>query len=327
MDVIAVNQAGITNAVATLGTALTNEQAVLIKRYADEIVVCYDSDEAGQKATARAIPILRNAGLLVRVLTVPNGKDPDEFIKSKGVDGAAAFKDLLEKSGNDVDYRLQKLKQNFNLETSDGKVAYLEAAAKTVATISSPIERDVYSSKISNEFQIEKAAFVQQINSFEKRNRREFNKKEARRIRAELSGQNDKINTDRYKKPRSSSAEESLVVYLINNPDSAGYISKNIKSEQFQNSLMKRYYEYFLSREERGLPPLTSVTADFSGDEASKLYQMLSKHSSIASTRQALDEYINVINEESRKLSDDDIVSMSGEDINEYLKKLRDNKK
>ena len=327
MDVIAVNQAGITNAVATLGTALTNEQAVLMKRYADEVVICYDSDEAGQKATARAIPILRNAGLLVRVLTIPNGKDPDEFIKSKGPDGAAAFKAQLEKSGNDVDYRLQKLKQNFNLETSDGKVAYLEAAAKIVATISSPIERDVYSSKISNEFQIEKAAFVQQINSFEKRNRRDFNKKEARRIRAELSGQNDKINTDHYKKPRSSSAEESLVVYLINNPDSADYISDNIKSEQFQNSLMKRYFEYFLAREENGLPPLTSVTADFSGDEASKLYQMLSKHSSIASTRQALDEYINVINEESQKLSNDDIASMSGEDINEYLKKLRDNKK
>lgn len=327
MDVIAVNQAGITNAVATLGTALTSEQAVLMKRYADEVVICYDSDEAGQKATARAIPILRNAGLLVRVLTIPNGKDPDEFIKSKGADGPAAFKAQLEKSGNDVDYRLQKLKNNFNLETSDGKVAYLEAAAKIVATISSPIERDVYSSKISNEFQIDKAAFVQQINSFAKRNKREYNKKEARRIRAELSGQNDKINTEHYKKPRSSSAEESLVVYLINNPDSADYISHNIKSEQFKNSLMKRYYEYFLAREESGLPPLTSVTADFSGDEASKVYQMLSKHSSIASTRQALDEYIRVIKEESQKLSNDDIVSMSGEDINEYLKKLRDNKK
>lgn len=83
MDVIAVNQAGFTNAVATLGTALTGEQAVLMKRYADEVIICYDADEAGQKATARAIPILRNSGLNVKVLTIPSGKDPDEFIKSR----------------------------------------------------------------------------------------------------------------------------------------------------------------------------------------------------------------------------------------------------
>ena len=91
MDVIAVNQAGFQNAVATLGTALTVEQALLMKRYADEVIICYDADEAGQKATARAIPILRNAGLDIRVLTVPNGKDPDEFIRSHGADGSNGF--------------------------------------------------------------------------------------------------------------------------------------------------------------------------------------------------------------------------------------------
>ena len=139
MDVISVNQAGFTNAVATLGTALTSEQAVLMKRYADEVIICYDADEAGQKATARAIPILRNAGLLIRVLTIPNGKDPDEFIRSHGADGPAAFKAVIEKSGNDVEYRLQKLKQIHNVETTDGKVAYLEAASKVIAEISSPI--------------------------------------------------------------------------------------------------------------------------------------------------------------------------------------------
>ena len=147
MDVIAVTQAGFKNAVATLGTALTTEQAMLIKRYADEVIICYDADEAGQKATARAIPILRNAGLLVRVLTIPNGKDPDEFIKSQGADGPEAFKAIIDRSGNDVDYRLQKLKADFNLDVSDGKVGYLEAASRIIASIQSPIEQDVYASK------------------------------------------------------------------------------------------------------------------------------------------------------------------------------------
>ena len=327
MDVIAVNQAGITNAVATLGTALTSEQAVLMKRYADEVVICYDSDEAGQKATARAIPILRNAGLLVRVLTVPNGKDPDEFIRSKGADGSAAFKAAIEKSGNDVEYRLQKLKQSYNLETSDGKVGYLEAAAKIIAEISSPIERDVYTSKICSEYGIEKTAFASQINAAARRTRREYRSKEQRKIRTELSGRADKIDTDHYKQPRSSSAEESLVAFLVKNPDSAEYIAKNVKAEQFKNALMKQYYQYFLSRIQSGLSPLTNAAADFSGDEVSKLYQILSKHSAIASTGQALNEYINVINEESQKLSNEDIASMTGDDLNEYVKKLRDNKK
>ena len=194
MDVISVNQAGFTNAVATLGTTLTSEQALLMKRYADEVIICYDADEAGQKATARAIPILRNAGLLIRVLTIPNGKDPDEFIRSHGADGPAAFKAVIEKSGNDVEYRLQKLKQIHNVETTDGKVAYLEAASKVIAEISSPIERDVYSSKICSEFGIDKNAFNRQIMNISKSRYRENTKKEVRKIQTDLSGRNDKIN-------------------------------------------------------------------------------------------------------------------------------------
>ena len=277
MDVISVNQAGFTNAVATLGTALTSEQALLMKRYADEVIICYDADEAGQKATARAIPILRNAGLLIRVLTIPNGKDPDEFIRSHGADGPAAFKSVIEKSGNDVEYRLQKLKQLHNVETTDGKVAYLEAASKVIAEISSPIERDVYSSKICSEFGIDKNAFNRQIMNISKSRYRENTKKEVRKIQTDLSGRNDKINTEHYKKPRSSSAEEALVVYLINNPDSAEEISSQLKPEQFQNSLIRRYYEYFLNRIQSGYEPLTNIAADFSQDEASKLYQLLSQ--------------------------------------------------
>lgn len=326
MDVISVNQAGFTNAVATLGTALTGEQAMLMKRYADEVVICYDADEAGQKATARAITILRNAGLLIRVIAIPNGKDPDEFIRSKGADGPAAFKAVIEKSGNDVDYRLQKLRQYYNLETTDGKVGYLEAASKVVASISSPIERDVYTSKICSEFSIDKNSFAQQISNITKHQSRESIKKEVRKIQTDLSGRNDKINTEHYKKPRSSSAEEALVVYLINNPDSADFIADSVKPEQFQNSLMKRYYEYILRRIQSGLEPLNNITADFTSDEASKLYQMMSKSVGVVSTEAAMREYIKVINEESQKLSKDDVVSMSADDLQAYLDRIRKNK-
>lgn len=326
MDVIAVNQAGFTNAVATLGTALTSEQAVLMKRYADEVIICYDADEAGQKATARAIPILRNAGLVIRVLSIPSGKDPDEFIRSKGKDGPVAFKALLEKSGNDIEYRLQKLKQVHNTETTDGKVAFLEAASKVIATISSPIERDVYTSKICAELNVDKNAFKQQLSRLTGRAKRDSKKQEARKIQTDLSRRNDKINTDHYKKPRSSSAEEALVVYLVNNPDSAGEISSKLKPEQFQNSLIRRYYEYILNRIIDGLDPLNNITADFSSDEASKLFQLMSQTIPSASTPQAMREYIEVINEESQKLSSDDISSMSPDQLRDYLEQMKKNK-
>lgn len=327
MDVIALNQAGFTNAVATLGTALTNEQAVLMKRYADEVIICYDADGAGQKATARAIDILRNAGLPIKILTVPSGKDPDEFIRSKGENGPAAFKLLIEKCGNDIEYRLMKLKENYNLNTTDGKVAFLNEAVKIVATIESPIERDVFASKLCAELEIDKNAFLEQISKVKRRGRRENIKKETRQIQAELNGQNDKINREHYKKPRSSSAEEALLVYLINNPDYANSISERVTPDKFSNSLIKRYYEYVLSKIKSGYEPLTSVSSVFNSDEVSYLYKLISTTIPAASTREAVEEYINVINEESNKLTSDKLADMSADDINDYIMKLKQNKK
>lgn len=327
MDVIALNQAGFTNAVATLGTALTNEQAVLMKRYADEVIICYDADGAGQKATARAIDILRNAGLPIKILTVPSGKDPDEFIRSKGENGPAAFKLLIEKCGNDIEYRLIKLKENYNLNTTDGKVAFLNEAVKIVATIESPIERDVFASKLCTELEIDKNAFLEQISKVKRRDRRENIKKETRQIQAELNGQSDKINREHYKKPRSSSAEEALLVYLINNPDYANSISERVTPDKFSNSLIKRYYEYVLSKIKSGYEPLTSVSSDFNSDEVSYLYKLISTTIPAASTREAVEEYINVINEESNKLTSDKLADMSADDINDYIMKMKQNKK
>ena len=326
MDVIAVCQAGITNAVATLGTALTAEQAMLMKRYADEVILCYDSDEAGQRATSRAIPILRRAGLNVRVLTIPNGKDPDEFIRSKGADGPAAFSALIEKSGNDVEYRLQKLKQSYNTDLPEGRVGYLEEAAKIIAAIDSPIERDVYTSRLCTEFGIDKGAFVKQTEKLDKARFRENRKKENRRLQTELSGRNDKINADHYKKPRSSSAEEALVIYLINNPDSVSEITRELKPEQFKNSLMRRFYEYFTERIQNGFEPTTSIAADFSSDEVSKLYQLQSKQMAVPATVSSMREYIEIINEESHKLPRDKYASTSPEALNDYLKIMRTKK-
>ena len=324
MDVISVNQAGFQNAVASLGTALTSEQAVLMKRYADEIIICYDADEAGQKATARAIPILRAAGLTVRVLSIPNGKDPDEFIKSKGADGPAAFRAIIEASGNDVDYRLQKLRAERNLATSEGKIDYLEAAARLIADIESTIERDVYVSKLSKETSVDKQALLTQVNKLGQQKKRDSRRREARQLGMQLSGRNDKIDKEHHSKLKSTSAEEALVVYLINNPDSLPYIRSQLSEEDFQNSLMKRYYLYFSGRIGEGLEPLNNLTADLSSEEQSKLYQLLHRDEGLARTPQSLREYISVIKGESRKPVNRG--GMTTEEISTYFDRARRDK-
>ncbi len=233
---------------------------------------------------------------------------------------------LIQKSGNDIEYNLQKLRQRYNVETVDGKIAFLNEAAKLVSTLDTSIERDVYSGRLSAEFNLSKAAFDEQIKNISKRKYRDNAKRDTRRLQANLSRREDKINAEHYKKPRSSSAEEALVIYLINNPDCADEISKSIKPEQFQNSLIKRYYEYFLKRIKSGLDPLTNITADFSFDESSKLYQLMSSTITSAFTKEAMYEYIRVIDEESSKLSPKDLSSATNDELLDYVEQIRKKK-
>lgn len=324
MDVIAVNQAGFENAVATLGTALTTEQAMLMKRYADEVVICYDADEAGQKATARAIQILRNAGLLIRVLTVPDGKDPDEFIRNKGADGPAAFGNILEKSGNDVEYRFAKLKGLYDLSTSEGKIAYLNETVKILSSLDNSIEQDVYTARLAKEAGVSKEAVESQLKRLNGRKQRENTKKEFRQLQNNLNGRDDKINLQHYQKPRSTAAEEALIAYLVNNPDKGEKIASLIKPESFQTEFNRKLYVYFQNRIKKSADPMLTVSADFTSEETSKIFQITSSYSKSVSTEQAMREYINTINEESEKLSKEKIAEASGEELLEYLKKMKE---
>ena len=295
MDVIAVNQAGFQNAVATLGTALTSEQAILMKRYADEVVICYDVDEAGQKATARAIEILRNAGIQVRVLTVPDGKDPDEFIKKHGENGSAAFKNLLEKSKNDMDYRLAKLKSSFNLETTQGRVSYLNGAIKMIAALDNPVEKDIYLSGLSEEMGVEKNALLEQIKRVSRSKAGEIRREEMKKLRSEMSGMGDKINPEHAKYPRGVKAEESLIAYLVHNPDKLDFVLKRITPDDFVTTFNKKLFEYFRDKIQGGYGILTGVSADFTPEESGKIFGIISKYNSMAATTEAAAEYINAI--------------------------------
>lgn len=157
MDVISVYQAGITNIVATLGTAITPNQAKLLMRYADEILICYDSDEAGVKATLRAIDVITEAGGKARVIKLKGAKDPDEYINRNGVE---KFKEAIKKSVPSTEFKISLIKSKYDTTTTDGKVKFLDEVVSVFSSLKDPIEIDAYMSKVSEETEINKDAII-----------------------------------------------------------------------------------------------------------------------------------------------------------------------
>lgn len=328
MDVISLHAAGFTNAIASLGTALTTEQARVISRYAKEIIICYDSDSAGQNATQRAIPILRDAGLLVKVLTVPGDKDPDEFMKSNGKDGPAKFKALIEACGNDVEYRLEKLKLNHNLLTAEGKVQYLTAASDTLGTLENPIEREVYAGKLSEELKVDKEAILRQIEKNVKASRNKRRKQETRDQIQVMSGAKDSVNPERRDNMRIANAEEGIIAYLFNNPDGVDYIKDKLQPEKFVTDFNRRVYKYILGKNILGTGlNLTDFSADFTPAELSSLSRILASRSSAPMTRKDADECADILLSETNFSSAEKIKNADKDELMDYLDKLRKQKK
>lgn len=323
MDVISVYQAGFENAVATLGTALTQEQAVLMKRFADEVIICYDADEAGQKATKRAIDILRNVGLQIRVLTIPDGKDPDEFIKKHGDNGSAAFHNLINGSNNDVEYNLNKIRNKYNLKNPDQRLEYLNEAIKLLGSFDSMIEQEIYASKLSEETNVKKDTIMSAISDLNGRKRRNVQKKNFRKIQSDLSGREDKINLQHKDEPRATKAEEMIISFLVNYPEICDYVLSKVPKEMFVTDFNGKLYEYFTNRIKMGYDPVNGVNQDFTGDEISKIFSIIQLTVTVKPNQQIIDEYLNTIVEEKGKMRESDIANASIEDISDYINKLK----
>lgn len=327
MDVIALHQAGFENAIATLGTALTREQAVVIKRYCDEVVICYDADEAGQRATARAIGILRPLDLNIRILTVPNGKDPDEFIKSHGEQGSARFRMLLNKSGNDIDYRLNKLRAKYQLDITQQRVDFLTEACQLLATLDNSIERDIYLSKLAEELSVEKDAVKQQTEKYirirQHKNKREVQQNLQRSLTAPLAAEE---NPSGYNL-RTASTEQALIALLMGNPDIAVKVLPTLSPDLFVTSFHRRICETLRERAAHGYDLAISDLSDtLSGTEVSRLASILATHPREEDPDAAAKEYIAILQEEAERLSPQEIASADNDTLLEQMRKLRDKK-
>lgn len=248
MDVISLHQAGFENTVAPLGTSFTAEQVRLLSRYTKEIVLTLDADAAGQKAVRRASELLKNSGLKVRVVVVPDGKDPDEFIKKNGPERFAA---LLDGAVSDMEYKLLTAAKDLNLESDDGRLRYLSAAAEIIAASDDVMTRDIYIGRLSDRYGVSRGALTAKVDELRKRNSRAQKKKEISDIiRPKLS--KDDINPERRRSVKGTAAEETLIAVLLKNPDFYETAKEQLPPEKMITALNRRIYETILSTLESG---------------------------------------------------------------------------
>ncbi len=321
MDVIALHQAGFTNAVAALGTSFTVDHANLIARYADEAILVFDSDEAGQKGASRAMGLLRRTGVRIRVVRIPDGKDPDEFLRHHPPE---AFKLLIDRSANDVEYRLLTLRQGYLLDTPDGKVQYLNEAIKIIATLHNSVERDVYISRLAQELSVSKAAIEDQVASLVKR-------KEHKQSREQLSSEIKKseqiigkINPEALKHIRAAAAEEALIGSLLLHPDRIHKIADQLPETDMITPFNRRLYAFIVRRQRQGLLiELSILAAEFNEDEMAYITLMLHNAQTRAEAMTDLMQYVEIIRSEKTLSTMTDVSDLSDEDLRLLLEKMR----
>ena len=303
IDVVSLHQAGFDSAVASLGTSLTPEQARLISRYSSEVVIAYDNDGAGQKASQRAIGILENLDLKVKVLQMTGAKDPDEFIKARGPD---AFRALIEGSENHIEYRLSAAAKQYDLRSDEQKVAYLKEAAGIVAELESPVEREVYAMRLAEQCSVSKAVVIDEVARTRKRARYSAQKREqrdaARSLRAAAQPRDRAL---RYENERSALAEEGVLRLMYGDP--ALFDGVDLTPEEFSSPLLGRAFSLLRDTAQRHTTLSPAVLSGmFTPEEESHITEVLSKPEVLANGKRALADYISVIRSEKQALTAQD---------------------
>ena len=305
VDVVSMHQAGFDNAVASLGTSLTPEQARLISRYVNEVVIAYDNDGAGQKATQRAISILEKLDLKVRVLTMEGAKDPDEFIKTKGAD---AFRNLLAKSEDHVDYSLRNLQSQFDLSSPESKLNYLKEAEAFIAGFSGRAERELYAMRVAETVGVSADAVCQDVERLRK-SREGRDKRQAEKQEMNLAGRSP-VKTIRYENTRRAMAEEGVIRLLYRDPQLFDNVPP-LSPEEFSVPALGNMYRV-LSAQSGGAPSMATLSGSLSADEIALLTILLQKPETTANGHKALSDYIEIMQTERQaQEQSDDLLSLA----------------
>ncbi len=327
MDVIALHQAGFTNAVAALGTSFTADHARLLSRYTDEVVLIFDADAAGQKGAQRAIGMLREIGMRIRLVTIPDGKDPDEFIKRNG---AERFKLLVDRAANDVEYRLMELGKRHLLNTSDGKVNYLKEATQLLAGISSPIERDVYIGRLSADLGVSKTALQSQLNYQMQRQKKQQQDKQFSQVIKQSEATAQKVNPDAKTHVRGASAEEGLLGMILLNPDYITAVRPILLPDEMITPFNRKLYAELVARAEQGMSfELSHLSEVYEPEEMAYITKMVrdARERVSSHTVEEAKRYVSVIKSEHQLSALREPSSLTPEQIQEKLNAMKHMKK
>lgn len=314
MDVIALHQAGFTNAIACLGTAFTSEQANLLSRYAEEIIICYDNDGAGREATQRALAVLGKTGLKLRFVTMSGGKDADEIIRTHGKE---RFAELLGMAANKTEYRLLQERNKYNLNTDDGKLRFLTAAAQILAECSA-IECDIYATRLSNELGVSAESINAQVRSAKTRQRRSDESKRLKESEALIERSfADKNNPQRAANIRAAKAEETLIASLMRNPDFYPKLKDKFSADDFVTDFNKRIMRCLADKLDKGfIPELSLFAREFTPEEMGSVTRIYMSSAELNNTLRECEDCISVL-QNAAESKPTDVSSLSAE---EYLK-------
>ena len=267
MDAIALHQYGFDCAVASLGTALTEDGANLLSRYTEQVVLIYDGDEAGQNATKRAIPILEKAGLQVKVLQMRDAKDPDEFLKKFGAD---RFKLLLEESSNRVEYQLNAIRKKYDLRDDDQKVKFLQESAELISSLGSSVQREGYGNRVAETAGISGDAMKLEVSRAYKRRVYQEKKKQEKIDLAPAKNLQPRERSIRYDNLRSALAEEMVLAQILLEPALLSEIP-DLTAEMFSSAMLGKAFSQLSQRYQQGLEVSLSGLTDFTAEEMAHL--------------------------------------------------------
>lgn len=323
MDVVSLHQAGFENTVAALGTAFTAEEAKLLSRYTKEIVLTLDADTAGQKAVKRAGEILKDTGLNVRVIVIPDGKDPDEFIKKNGPE---RFKALLEGAVSEIEYKLLTAVGGIDVTSDDGRLKYLSKAAEIIAETPDAIARDLYIGRLSDKYGITRTTLENRVKDIRKSNAKKRQRQEINKIINPRFERNS-ILPEKNAYPAAVAAEENIIAVLLQHPDFTDYARDRLGSDNFISSVNRRVYERMLELEaDNSDYSLSAFGEILSGEEMGYLTSLLNGNKSGTNPLIVLKDSIRVVYDEALKRDSIDSAKSTTETWAQNLKKMIDNK-
>lgn len=321
MDVISMQQAGIDTAVCACGTALTPGQVKLICEYADEVILSYDSDEAGQKATLRSLELFRNSPVKVGVLQIPGAKDPDEYIKKYGAD---RFKALLDGVGNAIDFKLGRLRSQYDLKQDDQRLDYVREAVEMLAQSSSPTERDVYAGRLAEETNISKNAILTQLEGESRKANRRRSRDQERKVLK--SGEMNQIRPVGGQQALGvAAAQQKLLAAILREPDYLDLVQDSLQPESFLDPKHQQIYAGILRCRQEGVElSLATLRAFIDEEELTELTRLAALYSEVTSTKEDVELYLERIARGTPLASR--AASMSSDELIRYFEQMRQKK-